>query len=214
MTIANPMPIEDLADRLLVSSVSWSLAVNQQLSGLGSGQILVADLAPALWSGDAETVEMYHREARRIEARINALDGALGSFHLYDPRFIGPYADPDGAMLGESVVQIAALPDAKSISLKGLPAGYELTEGDYLAFDYGDPVKRAFHELSEAVTADSSGIAPAAQVRPAIRPGASVDTIVTLVRPAMKCLIKPGSLTVHGTGKGTTVIGFSVMQRP
>ncbi|TPM39580.1 hypothetical protein [Mesorhizobium sp. B2-3-4] len=214
MALTFPLSLAAFADLLDVTAVKWWLQDNREYSGMGSGQILEADLAPQLWQGDVTLAEAYHYEVRKIEARVNAVIRSLGSFYLYDPRTAAPYADRDGAILGASTVQINSLPDAKSMSLKGLPAGYVLTAGDYLAFDYGSPSRRAFHEVSEDVTAGGGGTTGAFEVSPFIRPGAAVNQTVTLIKPAMKCKIKPGSFSVGSTGNAvTSQISFSVVQK-
>lgn len=224
MGLSFPLPLSALADQLFgdelygsegnAASVSWLLQDNREMSGMGSGQVLQSDLGPSLWTGDVSSREFYHAEARRIEAKLNAVIRSIGSFYLYDPRKPYPYEDPDGSILGASSVQINSLPDAKSMTLKGLPVGYKLTEGDYLSFDYGDG-RRAFHEVAEAVTANGSGVTPAFEVSPFIRPGAAVNAAVTLIKPAMKCIVRPGTLQVQSTGNVvTTQISFSVVQKP
>jgi hypothetical protein len=137
-----------------------------------------------------------------------------GSFYLYDPRHPGPTLDPKGTILGSSAVKINSLPDSKSMTLKGLPAGYKLSVGDYLHFDYGTPSRRAFHEFAEDTTADGGGVTPAFEVSPFIRPGATVDLSVTLIKPAMKCIIRPGSVEAGSTGNiVTSQLSFSVVQK-
>lgn len=214
MALTFPLPVADFADTIGISQVKWLLQDNREFSGLGSGQILQADLGPSLWQADVNLREWYHVEARRIEAKINAVIRSKGSFYLYDPRHSSPALDPGGMMLGASAVKINSLPDAKSMSLKGLPAAYKLSVGDYLHFDYGSPSRRAFHEISEDVTANGSGVTGAFEVSPFIRPGAAADLSVTLVKPAMKCIIRPGTLDAGSTGNiVTTQIGFSVVQK-
>ncbi|TPN44464.1 hypothetical protein FJ981_28115 [Mesorhizobium sp. B1-1-4] len=214
MALTFPLSLAAFADLLDVTSVKWALQDNREFSGMGSGQILEADLAPQLWQGDVTLGEAYHYETRKIEAKINAVIRSLGSFYLYDPRTAAPYADRDGAILGASTVQINSLPDNKSMTLKGLPAGYIITAGDYACWDYGSPTRRAFHEFSEDITANGSGVTGAVEVSPFIRPGAAINQVVTLIKPAMKCKIKPGSFSVGSTGNTvTSQISFSVIQK-
>jgi hypothetical protein len=213
MTLSFPLSLASFADTIGISTVKWLLQDNRELSGLGSGQILQADLAPRLFVGDVGVREMYHVDASRIEAKLDAMVDAQGSFYLYDPRRRGPFLDPDGAILGAADGTINSLPDARSMSLSGLPAAYKLVAGDYLHYDYGDPARRAFHRIVEDITANGSGVTPAFTVAPYIRPGAATGLSVTLVKPAMKCIIRPGSIDVQGTGNGTTIISFSVVQK-
>lgn len=213
--MAFPYSVAEFADVIGVRRVKWGLQDNRELSGLGSGQVLTAKLAPSLRVGEVTLREWYHDDAAEIEADLEALVEQQGTFYLYDPRKWAPRRDPDGSILGASVVRIASLPTPATISLKGLPAGYVLTKGDYLAFDYGsDPVRRAFHRISETVTASGAGTTPTFNVTAFIRPGAAVDAIVTLIKPAAKCFIKPGSIDAGSTENIlTTQISFSVIQK-
>lgn len=212
MALTFPLSLSDFADTLGIRQVKWLLQDNRELSGMGSGQILQADLAPSLWTAEVTLRPWKTNDARRIEAKINAVIRSNGSFYLGDPRKCVPALDPGGTVLGSSAVKIASLPDNKSMTLKGLPASYKLSVGDYLSFDYGSPSRRAFHEVAEDITANGSGVTGAFEVSPFIRPGAAVDQAVTLVKPAMKCIIKPGSLDVSYSG-GFTNITFSVVQK-
>jgi hypothetical protein len=213
MSLIFPLSLASFADLIGVSQVKWNPKDNRELSGMGSGQILGADLAPQLWTGDLTLAEKEHADARKIEAKLNAVIRSMGSFYLYDPRTAYPYADRDGSTLGSSTVKVKAKADGKSLSLKGLPAGYVLTEGDYLAFDYNFSTRRWFGEVAEGVTADSSGDTATFEVSPFLPLEDVTGLVVTLVKPAMVCKIVPGSLSVQSTGNSvTTQIGFSVIQ--
>lgn len=213
MALTFPLSLSDFADTLGVQTVKWLLQDNRELSGMGSGQILQADLAPSLRVADVTLRPWNANKAAEIEAKIEAMIRSQGSFYLYDPRKAVPRFDPRGTILGASAVKINSLPDAKSMSLKALPAGYRLSGGDYLHFDYGTPARRAFHRIVEAATANGVGVTPVFEVAPFIRPGAAVDIAVTLVKPSIKCVIRPGSINLTQAGP-LTVISFSVVQKP
>lgn len=213
MAIADPLSIAAFADLLRIRQVKWSLQDNREFSGLGSGQILEADLAPSLWQGDVTLSEAFHFESRKIEALINVVIRSFGSVYLYDPRTRYPFADRTGSILGASTVKISSFTN-HTLALKGLPANYVITAGDYVSWDYGSPSRRAFHEFSESVTANGSGVTAAVEVSPFIRTGAAVDQILTLIKPAMRCKIKPQSLTIESTANiSTSQVAFSVIQK-
>lgn len=212
---ASPFPVTYIADLLRVPRRSFRLDVQQELSGLGSGDVLAAQLAPTRWIADVQTKPMRPPEARVVQSRIEALDGSLNEFFLYDPWKCVPASDPRGAILGASSVTIHTVgSNNKSLRLGGLPAGYVLTEGDHLHFDYGSsPVRRALHRVAETVTAGTGGLSPLFEVRPHLRPGATTGLAVSLLKPAAKMILVPGSLSVQGDG-GMTVIAFQAVQRP
>ncbi|MGB3327781.1 MAG: hypothetical protein WBA46_02440 [Thermomicrobiales bacterium] len=213
MTIVYPLALDVFADKLHIESLKARPGHQQELSGQGSGGILAADVAPALREFDVACIPLYHDVAGEVLALIESLGGAINPFYLYDPRKKAPATDPDGTILGGAVVTISALnANNKAISLAGLPAGYTLTAGDLLSWDYGvNPARRAFHRVVESVTAAGDGATPQFEVRDFIRPGSTVGTAVTLIKPAMKCKMLPGSLDDAAQGMFTT-ISFSVRQ--
>jgi hypothetical protein len=213
MSYTFPLSVAEFADTLGVAQLKWTNQNTRELSGLGSGQILEADLAPQLRTADLTLRERHHEDAQAIEAKLNAIIRSMGTFYLYDPRRPAPKADPDGAILGAATVTIHSLPDAKSISLEGLPASYVLSAGDPIAFDYGSPARRWFGEVAEGVTADSEGTTAAFEVSPFLPAAASTGTTVALVKAAFKAKIVPGSLNVQAQGL-TSAISFSVVQKP
>ena len=215
MALVFPLSLATFADLLPIEHVRWHLQDNRQLSGLGSGQVLQADLAPSLWTGDVTLGDAYHAKAREHEARINATIRSQGTFYLYDPRHKYPATDPKGTALAAfNNVRINSLPDTKSMTLKNLPAGFVLPVGTYLSWDYGtSPVRRAFHEMAETVTANGSGVTPAFEVSPFIRPGAAVEQVVTLKKPSMKCFIMPGTFDPSSSTASTSRAVFTVMQK-
>lgn len=216
MALADPLPVAEFADKLKIASVKWMLREHQEISGLGSGQILVANIAPPLWTAEVELATMPNEEAAEVQGLIESLDGGLRSFYLYAPQKIGPAYDPDGSILSGSTPKIYALDvNNKEMRIYGLPAGYKLTAGDFIAFDYGsNPSRRAFHRALNTVTADGSGITPAFEVRPYIRAGVQTDINVTLVKPAAKVGLIPESFD-PGTVSPVATAGmrFSVIQR-
>jgi hypothetical protein len=217
MALSFPLPLNTFADRLKIQSVNWRFERYDELSGLGTGEVLAAQLAPPRLVGDVELVPMYHPAAAQVQALIESLDGAINSFYLYAPQRRYPQYDPTGSILGASVVSIQTVgANNKSLRLQGLPSGYVLTLGDYLSFDYGsNPTRRALHRIVETVTTPGTGISPHFEVRPHLRPGVVTGLAVTLAKPAAKVFIVPGSFN-PGTASGVITEGmsFQVMQRP
>ncbi|MHB1086464.1 MAG: hypothetical protein ACYCZ0_01825 [Minisyncoccota bacterium] len=213
MAITYPLATSVFADEIKIVSISTRPGHQQELSGLGSGYTLAAEVAPALREFDVSTVLLTHAEAAEIMALIEALSGSIKEFYLYDPRYRYPAYDPDGTILGANTVQINSLnANDVSISLKGLPSGYVITRGDYMHWDYSSgPTRRAFHRAVETVTANGSGVTAEFEVRDIIR-GGLVDATVTLIKPAMKCKMIPSSLSEESAGLSSTRISFSVRQ--
>ena len=217
MALTFPLSLNSFADKLRITSVQWQLKRWDQLSGVGSGDVLAAQLAPPRISGTVTIAPMYHDDAAEVQALVESLDGPMQSFFLYAPQKAYPRYDPDGSKLGASTVTIHTVgSNNKSLQLQGLPSGYVMSTGDYLAYDYSmNPVRRGFHRISETVTTPGSGISPLFEVRPHLRPGTTTGLAVTLIKPAAKVFIVPETFD-PGTARPIVTEGmqFEVMQRP
>lgn len=215
MALTFPLSLNDFADRLRIVSAPFVLEEQQELSGLASGDVLAAQLAPSRWTADVTLAAERHTKARAVQALIESLSGPIQSFYLYCPTNCYPAADPGGIILGANTVTIHTIgANNKSLRLAGLPAGYALGVGDALAFDYGsNPVRRAWHRLAEPAVAAGDGITPLFDLSHHLRPGVTTGLPVTLKKPAAKMFRVPGPLSVSHSGSFST-ISFQVMQRP
>lgn len=209
MALSFPYSLAAFADVIRMSSVRMRLVDEQQVSKGGGGRIITADMAPKYWAFDVTLTVMENAPMRQIQALITALDGSMNDFYLYDPRYAYPVADPDGSLLGAASVQINSVDtNNKEMTLKGLPAGYVLSPGDCLHFDFGTPSKRALHMIVDGGTANGSGVTPAIEVRPHILPGATENAAVTLIKPSARVKIVPESFD-PGTGRQIITQGMS-----
>lgn len=199
----------DLMAALVVASVKFALGYGQETSGQAGGTIRVADLRSPLWTMEAECSMLTLDQLLDIETMIDQMGGAKGSFYAWDPRRPFPKLDLDGSGLGASAVKINSLgADNRSLSLKGLPAGYGLSRGDTLAFDFGSG-RRALHRVSAvSAVANGAGVTSVFEVVPNIRPGAALNADVALKRPAAEMRLVPGSFS----GKAEGLIGSISLQ--
>lgn len=186
-----------------------------EYSGVATGAVIAARLAPARWGAKVDLAPMVHTKARALQAKIEALDGPMGSFFFCSPANCYPASDPGGVMLGGSAPKVAAIgADNKSISLLGLPPTYKITTGDMLDFTYGsNPQRRYLGRAIGAAISSSSGVTPLFEVRPHLPAGLTVGVAVNLKKPAAKVFIVPGSLQVSHSGRFSQM-SFEVMQRP
>jgi hypothetical protein len=193
MPLSFPYSLASFADVLRMSTVRMRLVADQQISGMGGGKIIVADMSPKYWEFEVTLINMENALARRVQALIEALDESINDFYLYDPRAAYPLSDPTGAILGASTVQINTLNvNNKELTFKGLPSTFINSVGDFFAFDFGSPTKRALHRIVVGGTA-TGGISPSLEVRPHILPGAAVNAAVTLIKAAARVKMIPGS---------------------
>lgn len=176
---------------LRLTSFMMTLSDPQESNRLGDGSIIKASLGAALWMGEATLPSGPHRQQADIEVRLSRLLRAGETFLVYDPRSNGPAADPAGVILGTSTPTIHTLDgDNRSMRLQGLPAGYQLSAGDWIGWTYGaSPVRYAAHRIETAAVADAAGLTPLFAVEPFIRPGVTVGTAVSLVRSPIKAVM-------------------------
>lgn len=197
MALQFPLITSVFLDKLPISSITLDAPAQVEVSTTGSGEILEADLGPRLWLGEITLGRMTPNEAAQAKTLIDMARGPARGFHVYDTTRNGPQADPFGAILGASTVLVNAVSvDNMGMQLKGLPAGYQLTIGDYLSFDYGsNPTRTALHKVVDlTVAADGTGVTPTFEITPNLRPGASIDATVRLIKPYCKAIIIPGSV--------------------
>lgn len=216
MTVSYPYSLAYFADQLRITSVIWDVQRNDELSGTGDGRVWQAELAAPLWMGTVSLITMENDVAKQIAAKIRKLHGAQEAFFLWDPLSKYPQSDPTGSIIGTRVITVNSVSaDLDGLSLKGLPAGYQLTAGDKMQIAYGaNPVRYAFLEVSENAVASGAGVTPVFGVFPHVSSAIAVNTQVVLAKPACKCIIMPGS---HNPGTATKMhtdgAGFKVIQK-
>ncbi|HEV7345466.1 MAG TPA: hypothetical protein VGN60_07520 [Devosia sp.] len=213
MAATFPIAQADLGDILPVQSVVWELTRQQELTGLGSGEALAADLAPSLWMGEVSLRPLLHTDARAMAARIDMLDGAIHAFYLANPLGWYPKMDPHSTIYGASAPVLATIAaNRKEVAISGLPAGYKLSAGDMFAVDYGSPSRRGLYRLGADVAASGAGLTALVEVRPHLRPGVTEALSVTFARPAAKVKMVAGTVSQQMHSANRTRISFRVIQ--
>lgn len=174
----------------------------------GKGEWISDDVAPMLWQGEVTLGKMLDTEAAHASVMMDLIRPAGRLFYVYDTRRPAPKSDPLGVILGASAPVISALAASRrELSLSGLPAGYVLSRGDYLAFSYGG--RRALHRIaSDGVVANGAGGTPLFEVSTLIQPGATISTPVQLITPSIPVMRIPGSVTA-GTSRRTVTDGLT-----
>ncbi|QIG67370.1 hypothetical protein EVB39_041 [Rhizobium phage RHph_TM3_3_9] len=181
-----------LNDIFEISSITVRPQRNDEVEGIGSGQIITAELATPLWSVEIETPVSLFDQGRRVRAVLNDLNRPGQKFDVYDPIAQYPRSDPDGSILGTSTVQIDTVGTDGTITLKGLPAGYQISAGDFMQIDFAG--RRGFFEASQDATASSGGVTGAFRVFPTISAATPVNTTVILKQPKIQCQMIPSEL--------------------
>lgn len=188
-------PRSDVLSTVGFEQQVFDLTSLQEFSRQASGVTRGKDLGPALWFASYTTSRLDFRQTVDFEAILNSLDGVTNPFYAYDLRRPYPAAYPDGDFVDSGKIK-ELFDDKRSLRLKELPAGFQITRGDYLAFDYGD--SRALHQAMETIQANGSGDTAAFEVRPHIRDGASVGAAVIFKKAS-------GLFTLEPRGKSSSM---------
>lgn len=209
MALSFPLSKPAFMDKLSVARARFDAPTQRQVTGLGGGELLSAEVAPALWQGEVQLLPMAIASAAEIIGLLSALEVPGNTFFAYNPDRAGPSADSIGAALsGYSPTISAHNLSAGTITLANLPSGYVISPGDMISWSYGSsPVRYALHRFVEGGVA-SGGTTSALQVYPHLRPTIASQTLVTLVKPVCKALVVPGS-SDFGETRGRTVHGIS-----
>ena len=148
-------------------------------------------------------------DALALEAVINSHDGVRNPLYWGDQRRLFPRLYPTGPSFTDSG-EINTVPTATSLTLKSLPANFQLSVGDYFHFSASSN-RRSLHQVMEAVTANGSGVTAAFEVRPPLPSFAVADVAVSFKNPRAKMIILPETFestsdTLH------TVVSFELLQ--
>lgn len=186
MALAWPLELANFFDPLPVAKCTMRPGRSMIFSETGGGEVIGHRRGTRLWGGEITLGVDYHSAHAAIEARLSLLEEAGASLLVRDTRLPGPIEDPTGAILGASDVRINTLhANNRELTLKGLPNGYVISQGDLLSFTYGsNPIRHALHRVARGRFAYSSGQTASIEVTPFIRPGAAVDSPVQLIRPS------------------------------
>lgn len=212
MALNFPLTTGQFQNMLRVQAARFWLPESLTVERSEGGEIFTSERGPRLWQAEFTLAQGHHANIDEIEARLALLAQPGRSFMAYDPRRTGPKADPDGAGLSGFTPKIGAV-TSREVTIAGLPGGYVISRGDYLGWSYGtNPIRHALHRAVSAATADGSGYATI-EVVPNIRSGAAVGTAVSLIRPACKMIVVPGSYSPGQASRISTAgASFSAQQ--
>lgn len=210
-----PMALADFFAGLPIQSSVPTLGEAMEFSQTGAGEVLTVDLGARLWMMDVSIRLGSYAEIERIKARLDLLRSAGRSLLVHSIPLLAPQYDPTGAILGASDVRLASVAsNNREMSITGLPAGYKLTAGDFISFQYRtDPVRYAMHQFASDATANGSGVISSVEVSNFIRPGAVANTQLQLIKPRYKAVVVPGSTKAPTIGQMKSEgLSFSLIQ--
>ena len=192
-------------------STEFDLTYRQEQSRTSGGRTIVKDFGSPLWQGSWISRSLTINELDAWRARLKALENGFQTFAAWPFSRAYPIAYPNGSWPTGSAFngscQIASL-TSKSVSLKGLPSGYQLSVGDYIQIGTAD-----LHQVLEPATANSGGLTGSFEVRSYLWPSVAVNAAVKLSRPSCIMSIAPGTIsTTADSQAGRGVVSFQAME--
>lgn len=159
---------------------------NEEVEGLGTGQILRAELTDPLTTVEITTPPMTFDEGRRLRAILNDLDRVNSYFRVYDPSTPFAQNDPTGTLL--TSVTFAGKTGQRA-TFSGQPSGFVFMPGD--AFHAIAAGRHYYFEISEQS-------AVSVRTTPTVPASLPVGTPCVFIRPQIRVQMVPGELQ-HGT---------------
>lgn len=215
MPLEFPLSRAAFQDRLRIANARpFALARFEEVSGLGTGQIITSIIAAPKWEAEFMlSSRLTYAQAAEALALLEAL-GTSRTVALYDVTQPFPAADPDAVALGSASPTVSAIgSDNASLRITGLPPAYVITIGDMISIGYSSGARRALFRVHETVTATAGGVTPMFAVAPHLPTGLSVGASVMLRRPYAWFRIVPGSFDPgFSTKLGNSGLRFRALQ--
>lgn len=194
----------------------FTLARQDVVTQTQGGALQVMDVGEPLWTLSAVTEPLRWSRRREFAAWHASLRGGrrilaydhVGSYPItYGAAVLSLVRAAGGGFDGTATLSGAS---TSSLSLAGLPAGYQAAAGDRLSFPWNGVL--AYHEVAEPAVADGAG-ALTVNVEPPVRlgPAPSVGAVIALVRPPCVMIVKPDTFSLD-EGPALAPVSFEAVQ--
>lgn len=180
-----------LNDFLEIDSVRIRPQRNEEVEGVGTGQIIRAELTDPLWRVEINTPISEFNTGRRIRAVLNDIDRPQSFFRVYDPISRFAANDPTGTLL--TSVTLASR-TGNQVSFAGQPAGFVWTPGDTFHIITGG--RHYYFEISQSGT----GLVRTTPTVPASIP---ISTACVFLSPQIRVQMVPGELQLGAAESST-----------
>jgi hypothetical protein len=215
MALPFPLSLANLFNGLAKAETRFFLGEATSVTETQGGEILQAAYGARLWQGSITVRGNPYVDLDSLLARAELLMQAGASFRVSQSVRSGPLLDPEGIALGGAMPTITAVAgNNRDITLAGLPAGYVLSQGDLMSFQYlSAPVRHALHRIVTSATANGSGVIGSVEVMPPLRAGFATPIAIDLISPSCKAVIVPGSFKDPATSRAVkTTFSFDWRQ--
>lgn len=190
-----------LNDHLEIDSINVMPQRNEEVEGIGTGQIIRAELTDPLWRVEINTPINEFNTGRRIRAILNDMNRPQSYFRVTDPIARTAANDPTGALL--TGVTLGAR-SGNQVGFSGQPAGFQWTPGD--AFHIIHAGRHYYFEIAQAAV----GLANM-RTTPTVPATIPLGTPCVFVSPQIRVQLVPGELQ-FGTAESSMwkMSGFQI----
>jgi len=206
--MAVTFPVTNLLSNKVLTT-KFVLTPRQSISRTAGGAALAYDFGVAIWAAAYETVKMSYDDCVDFQAQLHSIEGAAGTFYGRDTRRIYPRNYPTGAFSDTGTV-LSLNADGKSLAFTGLPASFVINRGDYFQVTVSGTPR--LYQMSEAVTANGSGVTAQKTAEPHFDPAMTTGSAVVFQNPACVMRLEPGSIQFNDQGRAVGTVTFSAMQ--
>ncbi len=198
MALSFPLTRTVFMNTLFITRMTFDLPVPVAMSRTRGGQINTAEIGEALWSGSISLLTNDMGEAQRLRTLLTALQVPGRTFDVYDAFRCRPLSDPTASDLGSENITASS---ASSLTVGGLPNGFQITAGDYISIGDDTPNGRSLYRFTSDATV-SGGSSGAVEVQPFVR--GTPNGNCTMNRPYCRALVVPGEVSFGEYRPGIT----------
>jgi len=182
-------------------SNEFSLVYRQELSGQANGVSIGKDFGTPVWRGVWTTKDLRPNALDYWRARLEALQGSMGTFYGYPLSRWYPSAHANGVGLPGGTVTVSAIAlDYSTVSLAGA-SGLTLNIGDMISIA---------DRLYRCIQASTGG--SAFKVAPYIFPDVTTGMTVRVTNPRCIMRVVPGSFAAPSGLNGRGTVSFEALQ--
>lgn len=193
------LALASFADLIRASDIEFTLQWNQQASSSADGEAHYASRGVPLWMAKITSPPMTNAEAEGLMALVNSLQGSLGTFLLNNKRLPYPSSDPTGSIFGAATPIVGTITNNVSVAFTGFPNNYVIPLGTYFQIIH-DTTRYYIGQFAAAKTANGSGAVSASAVTPPLPDSVDPGDAVTVLKPAGKFKLVPGSAYLTNVG--------------
>lgn len=184
-----------LNDYVQISSIRIFPQRNEEIEGVGTGQILRSELTEPLWAVDIVAPVSQFANGRKVRAILNDINRPNSHFRIADP--ISRYAanDPTGTLLTSVTIDDRV---GNQVSFAGQPSGFVWTPGD--SFHVAINGRHYYFEISQ----EGTGLVRTTPTVPQYIP---LGTECVFISPQLRVQMIPSELELGIADSSTWAFG-------